>query len=156
MKRYVGMGTPDYSTPKKPTLTSALDKAANRLLLTEIFRGLWVTGVSPPYPLNRRSLLLPFLIRLILIIDSILQKEGNNQLPIREGTHQSTFPWRTRSTSIPNRSLLHHAPLYKPTQHHATHSAHAPRTTQHLHTQHPRTQTHIIYRRRKVHCLQAV
>jgi hypothetical protein len=45
-KRYVGMGFPDYSPPKKPTLSSALDKAASRLLLTEIFRGLWITGVT--------------------------------------------------------------------------------------------------------------
>eukprot|EP00026_Physarum_polycephalum_P015664 Phypoly_transcript_16398.p1 GENE.Phypoly_transcript_16398~~Phypoly_transcript_16398.p1 ORF type:complete len:256 (+),score=37.99 Phypoly_transcript_16398:63-830(+) len=41
---YVGMGTPDYTPPKKPTVSSALDKAASRLLLTEIFRGLWITG----------------------------------------------------------------------------------------------------------------
>jgi len=40
---YVGMGYPDYGPAPQPTYKSAVDKAADRLLLTELFRGLWVT-----------------------------------------------------------------------------------------------------------------
>jgi len=41
---YVGMGFPDYSPAPEPTYASALNTAADRLLLTELFRGLWITG----------------------------------------------------------------------------------------------------------------
>eukprot|EP01111_Echinosteliopsis_oligospora_P002879 TRINITY_DN1458_c0_g1_i1.p1 TRINITY_DN1458_c0_g1~~TRINITY_DN1458_c0_g1_i1.p1 ORF type:complete len:223 (-),score=67.21 TRINITY_DN1458_c0_g1_i1:118-786(-) len=41
---YTGLGVPDWRPPYEPTPKDAIDKAADRLLFTEIFRGMWLTG----------------------------------------------------------------------------------------------------------------